>query len=221
MNLPTRRSWAGLAAILGGSIAILLTIPFASAYFMAYSSPSAAPFWIHSLQSVLTPFLTFSAPTHVYNIYGRIFNVVYFLFLPAVFALHDLLRDVSGTLEKSAFGILTISLLVTSVGVAGDYWWNGTGFLLEVLGLLALNIGTSLYGVIILQYGVLPKWCGWLMASCFPGLFVFVFLIGHIPSAPTVLVAVSWLTLGFILFSQKGLHLQERAVGGSYKNQGV
>jgi hypothetical protein len=213
MNLPKWLSWAGFSAMLGSSIAILLTAPFAIAYYKAYPGFDVPPFWIQPLNTVLTPLLAFSSPENVYNSYGRIFNFVYLLFLPAVFALHHLHRIANGKLEKVAYGILSISLPATFIGVAGDYWMNGAGFFIEVLGLLALNLGATLYGVVVLRNNLLPKWCGWLMASCFPGLFVFMFLIWHIPSAPTFLIAVSWLILGYIIFSGKGLQIQEQAAG--------
>jgi hypothetical protein len=194
---------AGLTAILGSSIAILLTVPFAIAYFTAYPGFDVPPFWIQPLKSVLTPILTFSSPINVYNVYGRIFNFVYLLFLPAVFALHHLHRAFSNKLEKWAFGIVSASLLATFTGVAGDYWMDGMGFFIELLGLLALNFGATLYGVVILRTNIFPKWCGWLMVGCFPGIFVFMFLIGHIPSAPTFPFAVSWLMIGYVLLSNR------------------
>ena len=196
-------SWAGLAAIFGGLIAIILTVPFATAYFSAYPGFDIPPFWLQTVQPMLRPLLSFATPKMVYNIYGRIFELVYLLFLPAVFGLHHLHQGARNRVERWGFGILVVGLLATLIGVAGDYWADGTGFVIELLGLLILSIGTTVYGLATLQSRVLPTWCAWLLIAGGPGSFVFQFLIGHIPSGPTFPFALSWLLVGWILLFKK------------------
>jgi len=74
MDTPKWISWAGLAAILGGLTAIILTAPFASAYFSAYPGYDVPPFWMQSLRPALRPLITFASPVAVYNVYGRVFD---------------------------------------------------------------------------------------------------------------------------------------------------
>lgn len=53
---------AGLAAVLAGSTAILLTPVFATAYFLAYSEYDAAPFWMAAVGLALAPWSLFLHP---------------------------------------------------------------------------------------------------------------------------------------------------------------
>jgi hypothetical protein len=213
VDTPKWITWAGLAAIVGGLMAIILTPPFATAYFSANLSFDTLPFWLPRIRPALDSLLNFAPPIMVYNIYGRVFNLVYLLFLPAAFALHHLHREASSRLEKLGFAILVVGLLATFVGVAGDYWVDGAGFLIELLGLLALTIGATLYGVVLLRSKVVPSWCAWLLIACGPGVFVFFPLIGHVPSGPTFVFAIAWLMVGYILLFKQGIRPQLKKKG--------
>jgi hypothetical protein len=208
VDTPKWISWAGLAAILGGLTAIILTAPFATAYFSAYPGFDIPPFWLPRLKTALGSLLTFASPKVVYNVYGRVFNLVYLLFLPAAFGLHHLHQGASSRIEKWGFAILVVGLLATFIGVAGDYWADGAGFFIELLGLLTLAIGATLYGVALLLSKVVPSWCAWLLVACGPGVFVFFPLIGHIPSGPTFLFATAWLIVGYILLFKQDIRPQ-------------
>lgn len=199
MNPASGSLWAGRAAMLGGLLALLLTLPFASAYFAAYPGFDMPPFWAAPLKPALTPLLSFADRVTVYNVYGRVYNVVYLLFLPAAFVLRRLQKERGGRLAGWGFGLTLAGLLAAAVGVAGDYWLGGAGFMLEFFGLLVMNLGASLSGLAVLRKGGLPHWLRWLLVICFPGLFAVHFLIGHIPSGPTFLFAVAWLALGYQL----------------------
>jgi hypothetical protein len=204
VNNPRWLAWAGLAAVVGGVLAILLTPPFASAYFAAYPGFEVPPFWIAWLRPALAPWLTFAPPITVYNLYGRVYEIVYLLFLPAAFGVHRLHRGTAGRAEKWGFAMVVVGLLTSFIGVAGDYWADGAGFVIELLGLLILSIGTAVYGVGLLRGGVVPRWCGWLLVSCLPAVFIIFPLIGHIPSGPTLPIAVAWLMVGSMLLLKKG-----------------
>jgi len=208
VDTPKWITWAGLAAIVGGLTAIILTAPFATAYFSAYPGFDIPPFWLPRLRPTLDSLLTFASPKMVYDFYGRIFNIVYLLFLPAAFALHHLHREASSRVEKWGFAILVVGLLATFVGVAGDYWADGAGFFIELLGLLAITIGATLYGVVLLRSKVVPSWCAWLLVACGPGAFIILPLIGHIPSGPTFLFAIAWSVVGYILLFKQGIRPQ-------------
>jgi hypothetical protein len=184
----------------GGLIAVVLTVPFASAYFIAYPvEGEAPPGWLHSLEPELGSLLTFAAPETVYTLYGKVFNLVYLLILPAVFGLHHLHRGTNSPREMRGFRVLVGGLIATSIGVAFDYWADGIGFVITMFGLLAVIVGTTLYGVATLRAGVLPPWSSWLLVAGGPGAFVGMALFGHIPSGPTLLFAASWLAVGILL----------------------
>lgn len=202
-------------------MAIALTPPFVTAYFSAYPGHNVPPFWIDSLKPALGSLLTFASPEVVYDVYGRVFDVVYLLFLPAAFGLHHLHQGASSRIEKGGFGILVVGLLASFIGVAGDYWANGAGFFMELLGLLILAIGATLYGVALLRSKVIPSWSAWLLVACGPGAFVFVPLTAMsslptylyaislgFPEGPTFLFAISWVILGSMLFFNRGIRPQ-------------
>lgn len=196
MTMPRWRVWAGRSAQLGGALALLLTLPFASAYFAAYPGFDVPPFWVAPLKPGLAPLLSFADRVTVYNFYGRAYNVVYPLFLPAVFALRQRLAGGAGWLGAGGFWLTVAGLGAATVGVAGDYWLDGAGFMLEFFGLLIMNLGASLAGLAGLRRGGLPRGLSGLLAICFPGLFAVHFLIGHLPSGPTLLFAIAGLVLG-------------------------
>lgn len=199
---PRSMRWAGLAAVLGGLTAIVLTPPFATAYFLAFPGEDALPFWFASLEPRLT---SISSGDGVYGTYGRVYNLVYALFLPAVFGLHHLHRESGSRREKRGFVVLVVGLVATFVGVAGDYWANGIGFPIEVLGLLTMTIGVTIYGIALHRSRVVPRWCAWLFVACGPVAIVFAALIGHVPSGPTFPFALTWLAIGFMLLFNRGI----------------
>ncbi len=190
---------AGISAIAGGILAILLTAPFAAAYFRAYSGFDPTPIWLPALRPILRPLLSFAQPVAVYNAFGRVYDLVYILLLPAALALRRLHWPLGSKFEKWAFLLTIVGLLASFVGVAGDYWANGTGFVLELPGLLILATGATLSGIVSLRRRILPRWVSWLMVLCLPGLFVWFILIGHIPSGPTFAIALAYIGIGWVL----------------------
>lgn len=220
VGTPKWVSWAGLAAMLGGLTAIILTAPFATAYFAAYPGFESQPFWFPLLRPALGSTITFAPPEDVYNVYGRVFDLVYLLFLPAVFGLHHLHQGSSGRTERWGFGMLVVALPATFIGVAGDYWAQSipeslfaVSWGIELLGLLTLMIGASVYGAALLRSSVIPSWSAWLLVACGPGVFVVFPLIGHVPSGPTFLFAVSWLVVGGMLLFKRGVPAERQAAG--------
>lgn len=199
MASPKWTAGAGWAALAGGALALLLTIPFANAYYRAYPGYEVPPGWLVALRPRLGALLTFAAPEAVYNTYGRVYNWVYVLVLPAVVALHRRQERAGFRLERWGFRLVAAGLLVTFVGVAGDYWANGIGFPLELLGLLVLAVGGTVAGLAALRARWLPGWCAGLLLASGPGVFVGLTLVGHIPSGPTLLLALAWAGVGAVL----------------------
>ncbi len=195
--------WSGLVAMVGGMLAVILTLPFAAAYFRAYPGFDVPPLWLPLVRSSFDPLLTFASPVVVYNTYGRIFNVVYLLMLPGVVSLHALQQVASNRFERWAIGVLVTGLVMSFIGVAGDYWADGLGWGIELLGLLVLLIGTTLFGIASVRVKRIPTWSAWLLIIAGPGAILATWLIGHIPSGPTFLFACSWIVLGYILWQQE------------------
>lgn len=201
-NTPNVR-WAGLAAIVGGVTAIVMTLPFATAFYLAYPGYNTLPFWFDSLEPRLDPLLTFASREEVYATYGKIYNLVYLLLLPAVVALHRAHAPSSSRLEKRGFVVLRAGLVATAVGVAGDYWGNGIGFPVEVLGMLAMVVGVSMWGLALVRGRVVPRCWAWMFLACGPGALVSMGLVRHIPSGPTLSFAIVWMLVGSMLLSKR------------------
>lgn len=197
--------WAGVAAIVGGLAAIVMTLPFATAYFLAFPGEDALPIWFASVEPRLNSLLTFSSRDGTYETYGRIYNLVYLLFLPAVGALHRAHARSPSRLEKRGYVVLVSGLVATTVGVAGDYWANGIGFGVEVLGLLAMMVGVTMYGLAMRRSKVVPGWWAWMFVACGPGGLATMALIGHIPSGPTLAFAIVWVVVGSMFLLGRGM----------------
>jgi len=201
MNLPKWPKLAGLFAIVGGTLALLLTLPFAAAYFIAYPGFEATPFWFEPMLPTLQPMLGFGTAVDVYNTYGRIYNAVYLFLLPAALAVHAVHRAASSRWETWGFVLTVTGLVASLIGVAGDYWANGVGFLLEFPALLVLSVGCGLTGIAARRSRIIPAWCAWLLILCMPAYVLALILIVHIPTGPTFAVAVAYLGVGYLLLT--------------------
>jgi hypothetical protein len=89
--------------------------------------------------------------------------------------------------------------MAATVGVAADYWGDGLGFGVE---LLLMMIGVTTWGGGLLRARVVPVLWAWLMVVCGPGAAVTLFLIGHVPSGPTLSFAIVWLVVGCLILSE-------------------
>ena len=207
-------AFAGVSSIVGGLLAILLTLPFAAAYDIAYSGQGLVPFWFDQLRPVLIPFLRFGSPHAVYNTYGRIYDLVYLLLVPAAIALHRIQPLASSKAEKWGFRLTMVGLLSSFIGVAGDYWADGVTFFLEIIGLLILCVGSALFGIAFLRNHAIPSWCSWLLILCLPGFYVGTVVIGGIPSGTTFLVAIAYVGIGGVLLFKKTAHCYIRGPEG-------
>lgn len=189
--------WAGVAAVAGGLLAVVLVIPLSIAFGIQYPEERGTTSWVMSLRPTMDFALDFASPRTVYETYGRIIDLAYLLVLPSVVALHRLQRDPERENEQRAFTILVTFLVVTFVGVAGDYWLNGLGYPVEVIGLLGLSIATTRYGLVTRRLAVVPAVYSHLLIVCGPGAAVGLAVTGHIPGGPTVVLLLPWLALGF------------------------
>jgi hypothetical protein len=194
---------AGWAAIAGSVTALLMTPPFATAYFLAYPGEDPFPFWYDAVRPRLDPLLTFASSERVYATYGRIYNLVYLLFIPVVAGVHRAHSSSPSRLEKRGHAMLMCGLIATTLGVAGDYWGDGIGFGVEVLGLLSMIVGVSVWGIALVRGKVVPALWAWLMVICGPAAIASLALIGHLPSGPTMSFAIVWLVVGCLMLSDR------------------
>jgi hypothetical protein len=95
-----------------------------------------------------------------------------------------------------------MTLVFDGVGIlSGDYWADGVGYPLELLGLLALVVGCTAFGIGLRRAAAIPAWSASLFVVCAPALVPSFLLIGHIPSGPTLPVAVAYIGLAAVLWA--------------------
>ena len=192
--------WGGLAAMLSGMLGI-----------------------------VLTPILTYlwTSYSDMYLAYSRAYFLVYLGCLVGLMGLNAQRKRSSGqsTTEKLSIGITFAGLALSLVGDILAYWGDvlggelvaggefttiqADGFIIEMLGLLLLLVGTVflgvtyLFGVTYLWANVLPRLLAWLLILAGPGGVLLSAL--HAPSGTMLLFCSAWVALGYALWSGRSV----------------
>jgi hypothetical protein len=183
VNSTALLRWSGLAAAVGGALALILVPLAATAYYSAHHSAGSPPFWVPSAQVLLAGLLDFAPPGVVYNTYGRLFPIAYLLFIPGVIGLNAKVGE-SGGRGTWGYRLLLAGLFVVLVAVFGDYWGGGWGWPLQLPGFLLLLVGAVLYGLALLRAGTIFRWPARLLVLSGPGGVVLsMWPIHHWPSA--------------------------------------
>jgi hypothetical protein len=212
--------WAGLSAFVGGVLACGLTPLMSIGYYQAYPvAGERPPFWYPSVQPALNFLFNFADEKVVYATYGKLFALVYLLFLPGVWALHKLQEKTGSKLEKFSFVFLLIALIVAFIGVSLDYWGIKAGWTTELLGMLLLLIGSSFYGAAGLRLKIIPRLLALIYLAAIPLCVVAFLLVKQIPSAPTLPFALASIAAGaFVLSINRQDH--EAVTGLGSKEEG-
>jgi hypothetical protein len=169
---------------------------------------------------VLTPILTHLWATYsdTYLYYGRAYFLVYLGCLLGLTGLYAPRRGSGLQGENWGFGLTFVGL---SIGLVGDVvaYWGGppgqdftqlqaTGFSIELIGLLAVLIGSVVLGVTYLQANVFPKVVPGLLIAAGPGGLLLSSL--HAPSGTLLLVCCAWVVLGYLLLTAKVAPVERR-----------
>ncbi len=182
--------WGGLAGTLGGTLGIVL-------------APILAYLWT-----------TYS---DAYLIYGKGYFLVYLGCLAGLMGLNAQRKRSSGRpkTERLGIGVTFAGLAISLVGDILAYWGDifggelvaggeftavqADGFIIEMLGLLLLLVGSVILGVTYLRANVLPRLLAWLLILAGPGGVLLSAL--HAPSGTMLLFCVVWVVLGYALWS--------------------
>jgi hypothetical protein len=192
--------WSGVSALAGGLLACLLTPVMSVGYYRAYAvAGETPPFWLPAAQPVLSFLFAFADEKIAYAAYGKLFAIVYLLFLPGVWALHKLHENARSRFEKFGFVFLMLALSVAAIGVSLDYWGVKPGWTIELLGMLLLQIGATVYGAALLVLKVVPRLLGLLLGASLPLCVAAFMLIKQIPSAPTLPFAIASIAIGYFI----------------------
>lgn len=215
--------WGGLAAVLSGVLAIILT-PFATfAGWMAgpgHTYPDMR--WALLIEPLVIPFLGFGPREEVYATYGKMFFPIYLLFMIGLVSLHARIAGRAGRSEVRGFRVALIGLVMNLIGNIGDYWlgkevlhqplWGMTFAIGTMLGTLVYVIGSVLLGISILRTSALPRWSGWvLIIAPTLGIVLGLWQVKHLPSALVLPVGLGWMLLGFALWSGRDALIRQSA----------
>jgi hypothetical protein len=203
MPISNSVRFSGLSAMLAGGLALILTFPFATAYFVAFPGYDTPPGWLPLARSAFQPVLSFNQPDAVYETYGRVFSLVYPLLLPVILQLHHLQQRTEDRWERRSFWTVIIGLALTFIGISGDYWLGDALWIMQLPGLLLLAIGSTMYGVASRRSGRLPAWVYWLLILALPLSALSMWQANHFPSGPTLPVALAWAGVGVVLTLDK------------------
>jgi hypothetical protein len=157
---------------------------------------------------------TLPPPAEVYPTYGKVFLLVFLLFIGGLLGLRALVYDKVDKRGKLGIRLALIGLVMNLAGNISDYWlgydvlgqpWWGLLFVIGTeIGFLVYMIGSILLGRALLRGKVLPAWVAWALIVAPPLGIIFTFWgIAHIPSGVVFALSVCWLLVGFRLLTQE------------------
>jgi hypothetical protein len=206
--------WGGLAALVGGTLGILIP-PFLSVAWFATKGGADSlenPFvavWVEPFAQIFSPLLTFASPDTVYRTYGALALFIFLGFLAGLLALHARQASHAGGLEKWSFRVALVGTVLTGMGVLGVFWVGAmvdfSFFAFLVPGQLLMTVGWTLFGIGTLKARVAPRLGAWLLIVGGLGFYVITDLLGQHNSMGWMLVAVAWIVLGYALWSARDM----------------
>lgn len=214
--------WSGLAALLGGLLCLLLT-PIQASIFSGADSPPLVLATEPLLDLADTIHGTFDPRLGLdeYYFYGRMFFLVYLGAIAGLVGLHTL-QSGGVRRERLWFRVLLIGLVLALVGDIVAYWggsgdisespMQGLGFTFEMLAVLAVLIGSVLYGWVTLRGNAVPDWAAWLLVIAGPAAVPVVFLTNYIPHGAVLPFSLAMAVVGYFVL-RRGRGTRTRPTG--------
>lgn len=208
----SRMRWAGLAALLGGLLCVLLT-PIQASIFSGADAPplvlAAGP--LLDLANRIHGTFGSRLDLDAYYLYGRMFFLVYLGVIAGLVGLHAL-QSRGIPRERLWFRVVLGGL---SLALFGDVvaYWGGSGdisdspvqgleFTFEMLAVLVVLIGSVFYGRITLRGNVVPTWAAWLLVIAGPAAIPVVFLTNYIPHGAVLPLSLAMAVVGYFLLTR-------------------
>lgn len=146
-----------------------------------------------------------------YYFYGRMFFLVYLAAIAGLVGLHAL-QSSGGPGERVWFRVVLAGLVVALAGDIVAYWGGsgdisespvqGMGFTIEMLGVLAMLIGSVFYGRVTLRGDAVPDWVAWLLMVAGPAAVPVVFLTNYIPHGAVLPFSLAMAIVGYLLLTR-------------------
>ncbi len=214
--------WSGLAALLGGLLCLLLT-PIQASIFSGADSPPLVLASRPLLDLAGTIHGTFGTRLGLdkYYFYGRMFFVVYLAAIAGLVGLHAF-QSGRERRERTWFRVVLVGLVLSLVGDIVAYWGGsgdisespvqGLGFTFEMLAVLAVLIGSVLYGRVTLRGNAVPASAAWLLVIAGPAAVPVVFLTNYIPHGAVLPFSLAMAGVGYFLLRRgRGPHRRIRS----------
>jgi hypothetical protein len=193
---------AGLAAMVGGALGVLVSPLYSLAYFATEDGAADADSawvqaWAEPARDLLGSLLTFASPDVVRLTYGKLFLFIWLGMLAGLVGLHARHAGQGGRLERWGFRATAFGLMLLVIGAFAGFWLELelAFFAFLVPGLLLLVFGSSIFGLGTWRAGVAPRTGALLLVvGGFPGTF----LVSEIATlgGGLVLVYLAWVILG-------------------------
>jgi hypothetical protein len=203
-------SFGGVSAMAGGILALVITPIFATSY-LASDEEATAPL-IDAIRPSLEPLLDFASVERVYRTYGLGYFFSALLMFYGYYAFRSRIALRGPDAPHRALTVLIVGWPIFLIGLLGDY---GIGdafgdalhwvfFLVEMLGLLAILVGSTMLGFRLRRMDV-PSPMAWMLILVTPIGIAGVILLGHLPSGPMVGVCLASIVVGYTLLSDRSL----------------
>ena len=124
--------------------------------------------------------------------------------------------------ERTWFRVVLAGLVLALVGDVVAYWGGsgdisqspvqGLGFTFEMLAVLAMLIGSVLYGRVTLRGDAVPDWVAWLLVIAGPAAVPVVFLVNYIQHGAVLPHSLAMAVVGyFLLTCRRGAQRQKNS----------
>jgi hypothetical protein len=198
---------AGLAAMIGGALGVLVSPLYSLAYFAssdgaAETQPAATQAWAEPARDLLEPLLTFASADVVRITYGKLWLLVWIGMLVGLVGLHARHARHGGRLERLGFRASFAGLLLMVIGAIGFWLEFALDFAAFLLfpGLLIVALAFPIFGLGTWRAGLAPRTGALLLVVGGPGVLV----ISEVATlgGGLVLAYLAWVVLGHALWSE-------------------
>lgn len=223
---------AGLAAIIGALLGIVLTPFMASVWAYDDDEPwSEAPRLERAVGPTLESWglLDFGGEGLPYEVYGKAFFLVYTLMIPAMQVVHAAAVRIRERrrLERWSWRVMFGALLAGGMGDFVAYWGvslpgiagevvSVVGFYVEFLAMPVIVLSSTVFGVAALRVHTLPRWaCALLIVAPASAIATTVLVTDYIPNAVVVPVSLTWGAIGvWLALAGGGVDAPDPAIAG-------
>jgi hypothetical protein len=215
-----RTRYAGWAAIVGGTLGILLAPILVIVKYMTGWSVIPRPAWIGAVEPALGSLLSFSSPVGLWIVYGRIYTVALVLMFVGLMPLVALLKDDSGRIRTKGYWVLLAGFCLVIPGDAvHTATWHQNGlttptpgtnpvanlaYSAHMMGMNFVMAGSMMMGIAGLRRRFLAPWLASLFVLIFPSAVIAsLTLLPTTPSGALWLFSLMMIAVGYSMAARK------------------